>query len=580
MRILMFGNSFTYFNDMPSMLADLLDAEVKAVTKGGAKLSEFRDPGRELGREAEEALRSGQWDYVVLQDQSSRPVRFRDSFLRDVHILGRKIRSVGARPLLFATWPYRPGAAQYYKTGLDYERLGEGLADSYKAAGEKEHMPVAEAGSRFIRLWQSGDPSEKEGLYAEDGSHPGLRGSRIAAECIAEVIKADLAARKDEEENGGSPGTEGLRGRESLPAEMEYYDYSRPTGVSVRDTDIRIRILHMYQVLRKHSDSEHPLTTNQIRALMEAEHGITMHRTTVPGDIEVLKAAGFNIVGRRARQNKYYLAEGEFELPELKILIDAVESSRFITEKKSRELIGKLASLTSEQNAKKLRRHIYTTGRVRSMNEKCWYIIDAFNEAINEGRRVSFYYTDIDGRKRVVLRNHGRPYIISPYTLLWNGDFYYLLGYDHNKGEMRTYRVDRIADRPEILKEAADPVPEGFDLGRYTREVFRMFDNEELQEVDLLCSYEVMKGVVDQFGMDIKIKRAGTGWFGLRVTVCTSATFYAWVFQWAGRIRIAGPEKAREEYRQMALKALEEQTSWNQTGDKTNGLSGRTEESH
>ncbi|MBQ5360027.1 MAG: WYL domain-containing protein [Lachnospiraceae bacterium] len=314
----------------------------------------------------------------------------------------------------------------------------------------------------------------------------------------------------------------------------------------------------MYQVLRKHSDAEHPLTTNQIRALMEKEHGISMHRTTVPGDIEVLKAAGFNVVGRRARQNKYYLAEGDFELAELKILIDAVESSRFITEKKSGELIEKLSSLTSEQNARKLRRHIFTTGRVRSLNEKCWYIIDAFNEAINEGRQVSFHYTDIDGRKRVVLRNHGRPYIISPYTLLWNGDFYYLLGFDHNKGEMRTYRVDRIADQPQILKEAADPVPEDFDLGRYTREVFRMFDNEELQEVDLLCSYEVMKGVVDQFGMDIKIKRAGTGWFGLRVTVCTSATFYAWVFQWAGRIRIMGPEKAREEYRQMAMKALEE----------------------
>ena len=131
----------------------------------------------------------------------------------------------------------------------------------------------------------------------------------------------------------------------------------------------RIRILHMYQVLRKHSDAEHPLTTNQIRALMEKEHGISMHRTTVPGDIEVLKSAGFNVVGRRARQNKYYLAEGDFELAELKILIDAVESSRFITEKKSGELIEKLSALTSEQNAKKLRRHIITTGRVRSLNE-------------------------------------------------------------------------------------------------------------------------------------------------------------------------------------------------------------------
>ena len=558
MRILMFGNSFTYYNDMPAMLSELLKAEVRAVTRGGAKLSEFRDPEREIGREAEDVLRSGRWDYVVLQDQSSRPVRFRDSFLRDVHILCRKIRSVGACPLLFATWPYRPGADQYRKTGLDFDSLGEGLSDAYKTAGEKEGLPVADAGRRFIRLWESGDAAAAEGLYAQDGSHPGMAGSRIAAECIADAIRKDMEKRAAREEEEASGTLDGSLGDPSAETEREYYDYPKPTAVSVKDTDIRIRILHMYQVLRKHSDAEHPLTTNQIRALMEKEHGISMHRTTVPGDIEVLKAAGFNVVGRRARQNKYYLAERDFELAELKILIDAVESSRFITEKKSGELIEKLSSLTSEQNARKLRRHIFTTGRVRSLNEKCWYIIDAFNEAINEGRQVSFHYTDIDGRKRVVLRNHGRPYIISPYTLLWNGDFYYLLGFDHDKGEMRTYRVDRIADQPQILKDAADPVPEDFDLGRYTREVFRMFDNEELQEVDLLCSYEVMKGVVDQFGMDIKIKRAGTGWFGLRVTVCTSATFYAWVFQWAGRIRIMGPEKAREEYRQMAMKALEE----------------------
>ena len=577
MRILMFGNSFTYYNDMPAMLSEILQAEVKAVTRGGAKLSEFRDPEREIGKEAEDVLRSGHWDYVILQDQSSRPVRFRDSFLRDVHILCRKIRSVGACPLLFATWPYRPGADQYKKTRLDFESLGVGLADAYRTAGEKEGLPVADAGRRFIKLWESGDPKGIEGLYAPDGSHPGMAGSRIAAESIADAIRKDMEKKAAQAEEAAERGPSG----DQIPeAEREYFEYPKPTSVTVKDTDIRIRILHMYQVLRKHSDAEHPLTTNQIRALMEKEHGISMHRTTVPGDIEVLKAAGFNVVGRRARQNKYYLAEGDFELAELKILIDAVESSRFITEKKSGELIEKLSSLTSEQNARKLRRHIFTTGRVRSLNEKCWYIIDAFNEAINEGRRVSFQYTDIDGRKRVVLRNHGRPYIISPYTLLWNGDFYYLLGFDHNKGEMRTYRVDRIADQPQILKEAADPVPEDFDLGRYTREVFRMFDNEQLQEVDLLCSYEVMKGVVDQFGMDIKIKRAGTGWFGLRVTVCTSATFYAWVFQWAGRIRIMGPEKARQEYRQMALKALEEGTASGQTGEEENGQAGRTEGSH
>ncbi len=549
MRILMFGNSFTYYNDMPSLLADLLDAEVRAVTRGGGRLSEFRDPDREIGREAEEALRSGSWDYVVLQDQSSRPVRFKDSFLRDVNMLSRKIRSVGAVPLLYCTWPYRPGAAQYKKAGLDYDALARGLQDSYRQAAEKEGIPLANVGARFIEIWQR--DQEAGDLYAPDGSHPSPAGSRIAARILADAILQDQEARAaqaavymEAEEEGEESG--------------EYFEYPKPTPVLVKDTDIRIRILYMYQVLRRHSDPEHPLTTNQIRALMEKEHGISMHRTTVPGDIEVLKAAGFNIVGRRARQNKYYLAEGDFELPELKVLIDAVESAKFITEKKSIELTRKLAALTSEQNAAKLKRHLCTTGRVRSLNEKCWYIIDAINEAINTGRRISFHYTDIDGRKRVVLRNHGNPYIISPYTLLWNGDYYYLLGYDHKKEDMRTYRVDRILEQPEILRDQADPVPEDFDLDRYTAEVFRMFDNDEIRDVELLCSYEIMKGIVDQFGMDIKVRRAGKGWFRLGVRVCTSVTFYAWVFQWAGRVKILGPEEAREEYRQMAMKALEE----------------------
>ena len=549
MRILMFGNSFTYYNDMPSTLAEILDAEVRAVTRGGGRLSEFRDPSREIGREAEEALRSGSWDYVVLQDQSSRPVRFKDSFLRDVDMLSRKIRSVGAEPLLYCTWPYRPGAAQYKKAGLDYDALARGLQASYKQAAEKEKILLANVGERFIEIWQKDD--KVRDLYAEDGSHPGLYGSRIAAEIIAAAIRKDQAEKK-------ARAAVLMDAGEGEDKAQEFFDYPRPMPVSVRDTDIRIRILYMYQVLRRHSDPEHPLTTNQIRALMESEHGISMHRTTVPGDIEVLKAAGFNIVGRRARQNKYYLAEGDFELPELKILIDAVESSKFITEKKSRELIKKLSSLTSEQNASKLKRHLCTTGRVRSLNEKCWYIIDAINEAINAGRRIAFYYTDIDGRKRVVLRNHGNPYVISPYTLLWNGDYYYLLGFDHSKKDMRTYRVDRILEQPEILRDRADPVPADFDLDRYTAEVFRMFDNEEMRDVELLCSYEIMKGIVDQFGMDIRVRRAGKGWFRLSVRVCTSATFYAWVFQWAGRVKILGPEEAREEYRQMAQKALEE----------------------
>ena len=160
----------------------------------------------------------------------------------------------------------------------------------------------------------------------------------------------------------------------------------------------------------------------------------------------------------RSRQNKYYLENSNFELPELKILIDAVESSKFITEKKSRLLVEKLLKLTSEASAAKLKRNLHTSGRVRSANEKGYYIVDAINEAINAGKQISFYYTDFDGRKKQFLRNEGKPYIVSPYTMIWNGDYYYLVGWNHEQEETRTYRVDRILKTPDILNEDAQPV--------------------------------------------------------------------------------------------------------------------------
>ena len=337
----------------------------------------------------------------------------------------------------------------------------------------------------------------------------------------------------------------------------ERRNHSAISESTVNENDIRLRILYMYQILLRYSDAEHQLTTNQIRDLMESEHGITMHRTTVPGDIEVMKRAGIDVISRRSRQNRYYLENRKFELPELKLLIDAVESSRFITEKKSRALAEKLMTLTSVPRAEKLKRNLHAAGSVRSDNEKGYYIVDAINDAINAGRRISFFYTDYDSRKKRVLRNDGKAYIVSPYTLIWNGDFYYMVGYNHHQDEIRTYRVDRILKQPEIFEESAETAPEDFDVTRYTREVFRMYDNQATEEVTLVCSNDVMKGVIDQFGQDIKVRKEDSDHFRTTVSVCTSPTFFGWVFQWCGKVRIAAPESAVREYQSMAQVAME-----------------------
>ncbi len=526
MRILMLGNSFTFANNMPAMLAELTGAEVVHHTRGGARLAEQLNPKTKNGARTQAALEKEFWDYVVLQEMSNGPVTSRNSFLKNVGRLCARIKEEEASPILFATWAYQKDSKAMAEMGITYDEMALGLHDAYREAADQNDVLLADVGQRFYELAESQD------LYAEDGQHPSETGSRLAAETIAAVIEADQKSKKEASEITVDP--------------------------DLNWNDIRLRVLYMYQLLQKHTDAEHQLTTNQIRSIMEKEHGITMHRTTVPGDIEILKAAGFDVHARRSRQNKYYLENSSFELPELKILIDAVESSKFITEKKSRLLVEKLLKLTSETGAEKLKRNLHTSGRVRSANEKGYYIVDAINEAINGGKRISFFYTDYDGRKKQILRNDGRPYILSPYTLIWNGDYYYLVGWNHEKEEMRTYRVDRILKTPDILNEDAIPAPENFDAARYTREVFRMYDNEEPEEVTLLCHNEVMKGVIDKFGMDFTVKKADKEHFRTKVKVCTSPTFYSWVFQWGGRIRIEGPEDAVTEYRQMAERALEQ----------------------
>ncbi len=325
-----------------------------------------------------------------------------------------------------------------------------------------------------------------------------------------------------------------------------------------KKNDTRLRLFYLYRLLEQYTDEDHPKTTNQLRNLMEKKHSIAMHRTTVYNDIKLLERAGVYIHCYRARANQYYLESRNFEIPDLKLLIDAVESSRFMTEDQSKRLINKLITLTSETNAGKLKRNLHVPGRVKAEDKQIFYIIDAINEAINSSRRISFQYIDYNSRKKETFRNNGKPYTVSPYSLIWNGDYYYLVGYYHEKDDIRSFRMDRIKAQPEILETAANPAPEDFDIARYTREVFRMYDTEEAVPVTLVCENEVMKGVLDAFGMDIKVKRAEKGHFETTVMACTSPTFFGWVFQWEGKVKITAPKEALQGYKEMAEKAFKD----------------------
>jgi predicted DNA-binding transcriptional regulator YafY len=219
------------------------------------------------------------------------------------------------------------------------------------------------------------------------------------------------------------------------------------------DNESKIRPLYLAKILYEQTDEDHYLTTAQLMQALEETYGIKSHRQTIKSDIELLKQFGLEIEETKSVQNRYNLYGRLFDVPELKLLIDAVESAKFIPAAKSKELVDKLSRLTSNYSATKLIRNISCEGRIKSGNEKIYIIVDAINEAINAGKKISFQYFRYDVRKKQKLKQDGKPYIITPLHLVWNGDYYYLVGVYDYKQKLGSFRVDRIAKRPIILEE-------------------------------------------------------------------------------------------------------------------------------
>ena len=311
------------------------------------------------------------------------------------------------------------------------------------------------------------------------------------------------------------------------------------------DNIMKKRLLMLIKLLQDHTDEDHPVSTRDIMAYYK-ENGMSSDRKTLDADIKLLQEQGFDLIKIKSSPNKYYIASREFELPELKLLIDAVQSSRFITEKKSRELSKKLAGLASAEQAKELDRHTGVNGRAKSTNEQQLYTVDTITKAINEKKKIRYQYQEYDGKKRKILRNNGEEYVLSSYMLYWNEDFYYVVGYSDKRECITAFRVDRIVNI-EILDEKAVKKPKGFKVSDYSSSIFGMFSGPET-EVELECRNDLMKYIIDRFGERIKVRPTENGTFLTMVTVELSPVFYGWVFQFGGGIRIIGPDEAVGEY--------------------------------
>ena len=321
------------------------------------------------------------------------------------------------------------------------------------------------------------------------------------------------------------------------------------------DKNKKGRLLALQQYMYRYTDEDHPATTQELIDEM-GKLGYKANRKTIKDDIDILTKFDTDIVTNVSRGNSFFMGERRFELPELKLLVDAVSSSRFISTGKSDVLIRKISSIASVYQQEQITPRIYTTDRIKTDNTQLYYVVDKLIEAVQQKKKVRFQYQEYDADKNKILRGDGEIYINSPYGCLWNDDYYYLLGYSDKRDKVVTFRIDRIIDL-EVMEENAVPEPEQFIIAEYVKTSIEMYDGKE-QQVELLCDNELMKSVVDRFGEAIQTERISKNKFKATVTVAASRTFYAWAFRFAGQMQIVSPEVMRQEYMEMARKVIED----------------------
>ena len=315
-----------------------------------------------------------------------------------------------------------------------------------------------------------------------------------------------------------------------------------------RSENQKRKLLVLLRLLMENTDEKHMLSVQDMIRML-GEEGIRAERKSLYDDLETLRECGYDVENRKSKTTGYYIASRQFELPELKLLADAVASSRFITEKKSDELIRKIEGLASVHEARQLQRQVFVQGRVKAMNEKIYYNVDTLHEAIAQNRQIRFRYFEYTVGKTKQYRHNGATYQASPYALSWDDENYYLIAFYERRGNISHFRVDKM-ENIEILDLPRRGLPEesGFDLPSYSRRVFNMFGGE--QETLRLEFDNALVGVVlDRFGADIPLQACGNGRFQIHVEAYVSPTLLGWLFSFGSRVRVLSPESLIELFR-------------------------------
>lgn len=302
----------------------------------------------------------------------------------------------------------------------------------------------------------------------------------------------------------------------------------------------KLKILYLLKILMENTDEEHPLTVNQIIELLKG-YDIDCERKTVYSDLELLTVFGVDIVCVKSKSTGYYIASRNFELAELKLLVDSVQSSKFLTHKKSNALIKKIETLCSRYEANQLQRQVFVANRIKTMNESVYYTIDKIHNAIHNNVQIRFKYFQYNVKKERVFKKDGNFYVVSPFAMLWDNENYYLVAFDAESGIIKHYRVDKIM-HVDILKQPREGLAlfEKIDLAAYSNKIFSMFSGEE-QCVKLRCENSLISVVIDRFGKDITVIPDGENHFTFHADVMISPQFFAWIFSLENKAEILSP---------------------------------------
>lgn len=314
-----------------------------------------------------------------------------------------------------------------------------------------------------------------------------------------------------------------------------------------RSANQKLKCLYLRQFLLENTDEAHPVTVSQMIDYL-ARHDIAAERKSIYDDIDGLRSYGLDIEYRKAQDGGYFIANREFQLPELKLLVDAVQSSKFLSLRKSNELIAKLEKLASRHEAQALRRQVYVTHRIKNMNESIYYNVDALHSAIAAGSRITFRYFDWDMNGKKKYRHEGKRYRISPWALLWDDENYYLVGYDAEHAECRHYRVDKMESITQTGEERlGKELFAGFDPAAYSRKVFGMYGGEP-QKVTLRFESSMSNIVFDRFGRELILTPDREGGFTVTVEVVPSPQFFAWLTGLGAPVKILSPQPIVQQF--------------------------------